>query len=572
MKFRLLVYIIPALLIVPASISAQGEEELRREVTLYNPFKPSLNKANKINFLPEIKDTSVTVPVFTYMVNARPFMPEYEIKTISAARLQPDPLPELYKGYINLGFGNYFSPLAEISITSDRSRKSRSGLYIGHESAFGKLKLDEDLKVYGAYIDNMARLYTTRFFRWSSLEANINFNHIRRYAYGGDPVLLAAGETEKDSLRIRYLNPRAEIKLTSTRRDSSKVNYDIGLHYNLLYQDSEYFQHLAGLNADLGYDVSLFYTNLGLEYEFISIPNLEDKFRHKVSILPSISKKSSNWEYRLGVKFIADARYYYEELVSYRTRVFFYPDLKLQFSIIPTILNMYVGLDGEYKNNNAGEIVYENPFIVNHEPGSAVRPSVNLYSILPTDTKLRVKGGITGHASLNTSYRLSVAYSMFENMVFYKNDTLEGRALVPVYDTGELLELKGGLTGRINKELSVSLQAGYYNYSLEYLDQPWHKPSWDGSVAVNYNLRNKIIAHADIHAISKRYAGLGPDDPYTLVELPMNASLSIGLEYRYTKILSFWTRLNNIALDRYYEWNYYPAQTFLFMAGFTYSL
>jgi len=571
MNIRLLVYIFFVPLMFPAVMKAQGEEDIRREVTLYNPFKPSLNKANKINFLPEISDTSVTVPEFNYIISARPFMPEYEITTISAARLQPDPLPKLYKGFINLGFGNYFSPLAELSITSDRSRKSRSGIYIGHESSHGKLKIDETTKVYGGYMDNMARLYTTRFFRRSSLDANIDFNHIRRYAYGGVPDSLALAEIEKENLKIEYLNPRAEIKYYSTRLDSSKLYYDIGLHYKLLYQNGEYSQHLAGASAELGYDVNIFYANLGLGYEFITIPDIEDKFRHKVSILPSISKKSTNWEYRLGVKFIADARYYYEQFVDYRTRVFFYPDLKLQFSIIPTILNMYVGLDGEYKNNNAGEIIYINPFIVKHVTGSPVEPSLSLYSILPTDTKLRVKGGITGHASLNTSYRLSVAYSMFENMVFYKNDTIQGRGLVPVYDTGELLELKGGFTGRINEELSVSVQAGYYNYTLEYLDEPWHKPSWDGTMLINYNLRNKLIAQADIHAISKRYAGLGPD-PYTLTELPMNVSLSIGLEYRYTKILSFWTRLNNIALDRYYEWNYYPSQGFLFMAGFTYSL
>ncbi|MDT8402357.1 MAG: hypothetical protein RQ743_11735 [Bacteroidales bacterium] len=571
MNIRLLFYIVLSLLIFPAGVRAQGEEELRREVTLYNPFKPSLNKASKINFLPEISDTSLTVPEFHYMIYARPFMPEYEITTISAARLQPDPLAKLYKGFVNLGFGNYFSPLAELSISSDRSRKSRSGIYIGHESSFGKLKIDENLKAYGAYVDNKARLYTTRFFKRSSLDANINFNHIRRYAYGGVPDSLALAEVEKENLKIEYLNPRAEINYYSTRLDSSKIYYDIGLHYELLHQNKEYSQHLAGVTAELGYDVNIFYANLGLGYEFLTIPEIEDKFRHKVSIFPSISKKSTNWEYRLGVKFIADARYYYEQFVDYRTRIFFYPDLKLQFSIIPTVLNMYVGLDGDYKNNNASEIVYINPFIVKYVPGSPVEPSLNLYSILPSDTKLRVRGGITGHASLNTSYRLSASYSMFENMVFFKNDTLHGRGLVPVYDTGELLELKGGFISKINKELSLSAQAGYYNYTLEYLDEAWHKPSWEGSMIINYNLRDKIIAHADIHAISKRYAGLGPD-PYTLAELPMNVSLSLGLEYRYTKILSFWARLNNIALERYYEWNYYPSQRFLFMAGFTYSL
>ena len=94
---------------------------------------------------------------------------------------------------------------------------------------------------------------------------------------------------------------------------------------------------------------------------------------------------------------------------------------------------------------------------------------------------------------------------------------------------------------------------------------------------LNYNLRDKVLAHADIYGLSKRYARVGPmsyssSPDYEIYELPLSMSLSIGLEYRYTKILSFWARVNNIALNRYYEWNFYPSQRLLFMAGFTYSL
>jgi len=568
MNIRIISYIVILLLIFPAGVDAQrGQEDIRREVTMYNPFKPSLNKAIKMNFSPEISDTTVSVPEFLYTISAKPFMPEYEIKTISAARLEPDPLPKLYKGFLNLGFGNYFSPVGELSISSDRSRNGLAGIYLGHESSFGRLMIDDAKKVYAGYMDNMARIYGTRFFRRVALAANIDFNHIRRYAYGGDPVLLAPIEISKDSLKIEYFNPRADINIYSTRLDSAKMFYDIELHYNLLYQNSQYYQHLAGLNADLGYDMDIFYASLDLGYELITLPNIEDKFRHRVSLSPAISKRSGNWNFRLGLKLIADARYYEEtpNPAEYKTRLFFYPDLKFQFSVIPTILNMYVGLDGEYKDNNASEIIYTNPFIITQNMDGLVEPSDELYTLLPTDTKLRVKGGITGHASLNTSYRISASYSMFEN------DTIQGRGFVPVYDNGELLDIKAGFITRISKEFSLSAQAGYYNYTLEYLDEPWHKPSWDGSMSINYNLRDKIIANADVHAISKRYAGLGPD-PYVLTELPMNVSLSLRLEYRYTKILSFWARVNNIALNRYYEWNFYPSQRLLFMAGFTYSL
>jgi len=54
--------------------------------------------------------------------------------------------------------------------------------------------------------------------------------------------------------------------------------------------------------------------------------------------------------------------------------------------------------------------------------------------------------------------------------------------------------------------------------------------------------------------------------------MPAHLNLNLSAEYRYSKILSFWTKLNNIANNRYYEWAYYQSQGFLFMLGFTYSL
>jgi len=61
-------------------------------------------------------------------------------------------------------------------------------------------------------------------------------------------------------------------------------------------------------------------------------------------------------------------------------------------------------------------------------------------------------------------------------------------------------------------------------------------------------------------------------DSPVIYEMPTHFNLNLSAEYRYSKILSFWAKLNNIANNHYYEWAYYPSQGFLFMLGFTYSL
>jgi len=117
---RVLITLFLSLSILPCILA---QESLNREVTLYNPYQPSLNATMKRSYLPNMTDDIPSKPQFNYNVNAQPLMPEYTISPIRAASLLPDPLPKLYKSYINAGIGTHLSGLGEISIASERSKK-----------------------------------------------------------------------------------------------------------------------------------------------------------------------------------------------------------------------------------------------------------------------------------------------------------------------------------------------------------------------------------------------------------------------------------------------------------------
>ncbi len=96
----------PLIFLACLSASAQADQQdLDREVTLYNPYKPSLPEFRKRSFLPDIKDTSKLKPYFTYDVTTTPYSPEYTISPIKPAALLPDPLPKLYKSFVRIGLG-----------------------------------------------------------------------------------------------------------------------------------------------------------------------------------------------------------------------------------------------------------------------------------------------------------------------------------------------------------------------------------------------------------------------------------------------------------------------------------
>ncbi|HUS86808.1 MAG TPA: TonB-dependent receptor [Bacteroidales bacterium] len=575
-------YIVLLLVMIPSTLFSQGTQEnrLTREVKLYNPFKPFLSKENKINFFPDMNDTTVIEPEFQYSITTRSFMPEIKVKVISAARLQPDPLPKLYKGYLNVGFGNYFTPIGELSVTTERSRDNIMGFYAGHMSSFGKVKLDNNENVHAGYMDNTAKLFVTKLFRRTALKANLGFDHVRRTAYGYDLGIITPPDTRKDSLQIDYLNPSAKINFYSNRLDSSRMAYDAKIYYDLLYQTADHFQHMAGLEFSAGFDLKMFYGSATAGYEYYSFPDMIDsKPRHLVKFEPSINKITRAYAFRIGLKAITDSRNEYDELLppEYKTNFYLYPDIRFQFKIIPSFVSFFVSLDGYHDNNQAASVIYKNPYVVIEATDGQILPSTDLYRIKPTDNKLRVMGGLLGSANESSTYKLVASYTLFEDMLFFGNDLINGRGFMPLYDNGELLNIKGEATVRLNSKLKLSATGNYFSYSMEVFEHPWYKPDWDAKISLSYNLRNKVLADAEFNGMGTRYARYGPM-PYSILteptveELPVYFSLNLGVEYRYTKILSFWTRLQNISFNRYYEWNFYPSQRFLFIAGFSYSL
>ena len=75
----------------------------------------------------------------------------------------------------------------------------------------------------------------------------------------------------------------------------------------------------------------------------------------------------------------------------------------------------------------------------------------------------------------------------------------------------------------------------------------------------------------DIIAIGNRYAK-SYDESIEFIKLDPFIDLNLGIEYRYSRILSAFVSLNNITSSEYYIWNQYPAYRFNFLVGFTYKL
>ncbi|HLN55351.1 MAG TPA: hypothetical protein VK207_05130 [Bacteroidales bacterium] len=564
------ILILTACTLIGIAYASAQQTPLKREVTLYNPYKPSLNEAKKMNFMPDMTDTAKFRPSFSYNVTTTPFMPVYTVSPIKAATLQPDPLDKLYRSYVNLGFGSYTSPLAEISITNERSKKGALGFYGRHYSNNGNIALDNGQKVYAGRMDNDLSLFGKKFFRGVVVGGSVDYLQRMRHAYGYNPDIFTY-HPDRKATKINYADVGAALSVSSTTLDSSRFAYDFNLSYDYFYNNRDISQRRFRFDGEMAKVFRGFFVGAGVEFRHFQVPVAVGPFlKYVAAVNPFVQKSTSQWQFKLGMQALL------ERNIEPSTKLHVYPDLGFGFSIVPSYVNFFTSLTGGLQVNDALAVCEENPFF---------NPfGLSLYLVPSTDKPIVASAGLRGNTGLGGTYELSASYSLVNNMIFYTNlltpaDTVYGRGnyFSALTDDVDILTIHGGMTGNLTDKMSFNSSVNYYKYTMSALEHPFNMPSWDASLGLKYNLRDKIIAGMELTLLGDRKlvatnpSEFGPLRSFVTTS-PWHPNLNLSAEYRYSKILSFWAKFNNLSHERYYEWAYYPTYRFMFMLGFTYSL
>ncbi len=568
-RILIILLILSCLVPVRGQVKKEGSD-LKREVTLYNPYKPSLADARKKSYLPEISDSASARPVFKYNVTSSPFSPTYQISPIKSASLLSDPLPKLYKSYIKAGLGNYNTPYGELSIANLRSKKGAIGFYAKHYSSNGNVKLVNNQRVPAGFMDNDATIFGKKFFRKSIFDISADFAQKNRFAYGYDTE--TPYDFIKKDVKLGYFDIGADASFSSLNLDSTSFSYRFGIHYDYFHYASDMTMNHTGFSGTMSKLYEGFYVGARLGFDhYKPSDSLYLKSKYIFSIAPFVSKNTRQWNFSIGAELML------ERNLENSAKPHFYPNLSFGFSIVPEYLRFFAQLDGRLENNEPAKVFAENPFLV---------PDGSLFRVPNTSYPLILSAGLKGNSGIGGNYIASVSYSLVNNLLLYSNivypDTASrverGNHFIVVPDDAEILNIHGEITGDLSTRLSFSSSLNLYKYTLSQNEFAWNKPNWDANLGLTYNLRNKIIASADMTLLGSRklLVNKSPSGWMTLspqvIDEPVHFNLGFTAEYRYTRILSFWFKVNNISYNRYYEWAFYPSQMFNFMLGFSYSL
>lgn len=536
-----------------AAIAQTGMKDIELKAT--SEFEPTIKDAIKLGDLPEIKDTVKKIAKINYNIVSKPLVSKYEVIPIDAAKMQNEPLSKLYHSLLKVGMGTYTTPYGEFWINSLRTRDVAYGAHLKHISSSSHLK---DVG-YSGYSDTEGELFGKKFYKKHTLTGELNYKRNVTHFYGYDST---ENHLSKDYTKQRYQLFEPVIKLQSHYTDSTKINHFIKVgYYNLtdLY-------NVAENNIKLN---TVFNTYINKERLFVAFD--ADYYNHKlphdtfndviVKLNPYFETHGKKWMVDIGLAATMDA------FSNQNTKFYFYPQLNAQFDVYESIIIPYAGINGGLQKNSLRSLSNENPFI---------KSTLNYKN---SNTKFNVFGGLKGNLSSKTSYDVKGSYSVVDSMHFFvvdytENGTLDNQYKV-IYDNTDLFYVTGQVKYQFKEKLHFIAKGNYNMYKTKNLTRAYHKPSYDLTFSALYNLKSKIIIKADVFVIGNQFALTKVSDNnfnYTTDPKLMKGivDVNLGAEYRYSKMLSFFVNVNNIANTRYYRWEKYPSQRFNLMAGLTF--
>ena len=563
--------IIAALLLAATALKAQQEDTYNESVVVKGSYRPVIEQREKLNFPAVISDSLGRMEHdFHYGITPVRLRSVYEPSRIKAARIIGEPATRLYNNYLRLGFGNYWTPLADLYWSSTRDKKKTYGISLNHLSSWDRLPNygpnhfgNTAVTLFGKYI----------FAEKMQLSTDLSYEHDHNLYYG----------FTDDTLRTVLNRVRDSVKLDEYRAGYNLVTWNLG--FKNMQLDVNKFGYAANLrlsdlwatwgqnelNLNLSGDVHYGFPLLR-EYKGVAYLHAEwDGYTHSVSpdgTMPLGYTPAPTTDtvrgYRNLVKVNPYVDFFFSGLqihsgftvgwdgFSDDTNVVFrcFPDLVVSKKFFNDNIAVSLAATGGMEAVNWNTLRQVNPYIV---PDAAQRATKHY------DFLLNARWTLSRKLEANAE----VGYSLLQDDLTFTLDPDYGLHNVyrPLYIDDNRFTA-GGTIAFVNDEM-ITLRAGGHYYT--YNQRPLYRPDWDALVSAKVNYRDKWLFYLEGSLLGQVDADNGET-------LPMRYGIAAEVEYRHNRALSFFLRMDNLAFQRYYYWSNYPSQRGLFLVGLTYTL
>jgi len=528
-----------------------------QQVTVVTTYTPVINDAFRIESLPKIVDTFFVEPNFKYDIFSKMQPTVLHPTPLQAAKLQGESKDHLENGYAKLAIGSKFNLNAELYYMNTRNSSTNWGVIGKHQSAQGKIKISDD-RVFAGYDVSNIGAFVKKMYSQTTLNADVNFGSAQHFFYGYTPTNLTLNPLlhpdDKDDFidgnhRQRYSVLSVNTAAKSRYPQINKINYQVGLSYDLWFDANQNLEHTIDFTADLHRKIKKELVGLSTELVLIPAKYLDPSLMY-LDVSPYLKHNSDNFKLKLGLKtkmqFLKDSSDFH-----------FYPDVHIEHNIADVILP-YASFTGNLQENTMMELTRVNPYIN------------DTMAVSPANIKQNICVGIKGRLSDAVQFNINGQYHKVDDQHFFVTDynsPLQNRFNV-VYSDVEMFKAYAELNFEFGEKMKLRLYGLYNHYTwLKDIDEAWQVPVFRSGLYAEYQVLPQLNVHAQAFVDGKRIARVNfPCDPQWRA-----VDVNFGADYQISNQLSAFFSLNNLACQNYEIWYQYPVYGFHFLAGIKYG-
>lgn len=542
LKYKVFFLLGVAGLVWPISLAAQEKYLKSEEIDIVKPYKPVLADALKITYNPELSQPEKTKYQFNYKLPDRLLNIAYQPQAAPAAAIGKERPEDITKAAVQLGLGNKSSALLR-TWYNVANEKYQYGGRINHLSS-SSAKLENqafshtDLNLFGKY-----------FYERITLSGDFNFNRdvVRYYGYNHEDTSFA-----KQDVKQRFSEASASVSLQNTKSNKYQISHFTNLDFyslsNIFKTAENYFMLQSALSKSYQKDSSIYKHDFETK---IKIGNINTKDgnvpnRSFIQIYPIYHLNIKDWKFTLGANStIVNGKYY------------FLPDIRWKAKLISDNVYSYSGWVERVNVNTLKSYFLNNPFIDD--------------SLAYINTKVIDKyTGFKGLVARYIHFDIKFSYKSLFNMPFFINNPLDTTKFILVIDPKTtLINIHAELTYQKTERFRVITSVDYNDYTPTQEAYAWHMPGLKVSLRSEYNIANKILLSGTVFAFDDMYAKLSGNN---VMKLRGIADINLAGIYNYSKNLSIFVEINNLASIKWQRWYNYPTYGFNGILGVKFIL
>lgn len=542
------------------ALFAQDKDLDTQEVNVIEQFIPKVTPARKITDIPKVVDTIKDEKKIYYSTLTNQYQTSYKIDTIKAAKIKGEPIPKLYVNFLELRIGKAAVPFFRGYHNSLRNKKWSYGVEFGYHNSSAKV---------GGFDAGFQETLIAAFGK-GILDVGILNAAVKRE---GSTFSAHAKQADLSDDQLHQYWGYSQLNLSF----ESKHNIRNRLHHHtrLFVKDlNEMTENNYGFESKLKkrfgfYDYSLLLkADLYSNYIAESMPFATDLIKEGIYTLgPRIS--ADIYEVQINAGFDETINTFQSD--STNTNFHFYPQLRVDYEIIPSIFKIFGGVRSGLTKNSYWNLSKNNPFLLNalRYDGDAIKlqntSSTNFYAGLNT--------------FFNSAIRVGAKFSFANSTAmpfFCLNQSMWGNKFAVEYYSGTHAQLKTYLSysdlAKKGLDLSILLQ----RYTLDKVNaeavNALYKPKVEVSLSSFYNVGDKIIFNLSLYsAFGRQFQHPNSSVLRDKEQMKDLVDFDFKIEYKYNKVMSAYLSGKN-CLGGYEIWQNYPVVPRQIQLGFSYHL